>query len=573
MSSSSRPDRLVVALLNRASTNHRLTILNKLVSNTSTPFELVAERSLRLSLPEDDGLLRSFLAHEIETQGEAETLVRWALKFIATKNFFFVLQPKTGSDAPTESIHELFVSEYAPELWETYGEDEIYVSPDQATAETQIELLFPECSTDTIEADADVLAHQLEPFSISDVPQIVHAASSSEGGSGFSQASILSSGSTAATSVPSIRSPSRASAQPTNITGGNAFKARAIPTTVKSKPSIEPRLSKAAALRMGVSLDSPARRTASPSKPVNSANVGISGVAKRPVQQLASLKAPSIAPRLNKAAVARQGGPVGGEASALRRPASVAGNNRPSSVASSSKTFPSCSAPSSGVTPRARKEVDFSNTPGHKRLSLVGSIASTAPPSIAPRQNRASMSRIQGTTTVASSPRAGPAGTARPPPSAFTSTAGRMRSSSLAGASQPAEDAKPRKPIDFAQTPGHKRASLSLSIPSLAAPSLAPRQNRASLARTRPSLSTASSSPAPSPSPRTLTKPLPNVDDATGKENRVQPRPPTDFATVPGHKRHSLSFTLASLKQPSIQPRLNKAAGARIGAGGVKPSS
>ncbi|SPO26679.1 uncharacterized protein UTRI_03971_B [Ustilago trichophora] len=572
MSSSSKPDQLVVALLNRASTNHRLTILSKLVSDTSSPFELVAERSLRLSLPEDDGLLRSFLAHEIETQGEAETLVRWALKFTATNNFFFVLQLKANSDAPTTSIHELFVSEHASKLWESYGQDEIYVSPDQATAEMQVELLFPESSTETIQGHIDVLAHQLASSSVKDVPQIVHAASSSEDGSGFSQASVLSSGSTAATSVPSVRSQSRASAHPTSANGGNAFKARAIPSTVKSKPSIEPRLSKAAALRMGISLDSPARRTASPSKPIDAANVGISGVAKRPVQQLASLKAPSIAPRLNKAAVARQGGPVGGEANVVRRPASVAGNNRPSSVASSSKAFPSSSAASSEAAPRARKEVDFSNTPGHKRLSLVGSIASTAPPSIAPRQNRASMSRIQGITTVAS-PRPAPTGTARPPPSAYTGTAGRMRSSSLAGTSEPAEEAKPRKAIDFAQTPGHKRASLSLSIPSLAAPSLAPRQNRASLARTRPSLSTASSSPAPSPSPRTLTKPLPNVADATGKENRGQPRQPTDFATVPGHKRHSLSFALASLKQPSIQPRLNKAAGARIGAGGVKPSS
>lgn len=580
----------MVALLNRASTNHRLSILDRLVSDATSPLELVSERSLRLSLPEDDNLLRTFLAYEIETHGEAETLVRWALKLTSSNNFFCVFQLKAdgaaSSEVPTENLFELLLSRYVPELWERYGQDEIYISPNQAAADMQIELLFPELRSNEQAKEIDVVTNQIEAASIQGPSQLTHAASSSEEGSGFSQASILSGTSTAATSAPSVRSQSQASADPTKPTSTSSFKARTIPSTVKSRPSIEPRLSKAAALRMGVQLDSPARRTASPSKPVDAASVGISGVAKRPAALPASLRTPAIAPRLNKAAVARQGGTANGDSvTSVRRPVAAAEAARPSSAStssSSSKAFPSTSTADAGASElaqRARKEVDFSNTPGHKRMSLGRSnIASIAPPSIAPRQNRASMSRIQGPSIGAvTSPRTTSA--ARPPPSAYhPSTAGRMRSSSLAAADAPqtstSEGARERRPIDFAHVPGHKRASLSLNIPSLAAPSVAPRQNRASLARTRPSLS---ATPSPVPSPRNPTKPLPGTDAgaASGKENNNAAQlvhKQTDFATVPGHKRHSLSFALSSLKQPTIPPRMNKAAGARLGTGG-KPSA
>ena len=75
-------------------------ILNDLASEASSPFEVVAERSLRFSLPEDDELLRSLLANEIETHGEAETLVKWALKFTSSTNFFCVLKFKSEAASP-----------------------------------------------------------------------------------------------------------------------------------------------------------------------------------------------------------------------------------------------------------------------------------------------------------------------------------------------------------------------------------------------------------------------------------------------------------------------------------------
>lgn len=517
MSTASSNQYVVVALLNHASTTHRLSILNRLASS---PFEIVAERSLHLVPPDDDALLRAFLANEIDAQGEAETLIKWALKFTTATNSFIALKPTR----PIDNAASFFLNDHAVQLREQYGEDEVYVSPDRATAQMQVELLFPELA---------------QP----NAPRMAHDASSS----GESHASVSTTGT-------SVRPQSRLS----NVATG--FKARAIPSTVRSKPSIEPRLSKAAALRMGISFDSPQRRVVVPPvKAADDASVGISGVARTSVKQPDSLKAPTIAPRLNKAAVARQGGEAA-------RPAS-----------------------SAGVVARERKQVDFSNTPGHKRAPLSGcsSVASTAPPCIVPRQNRASMSRIQGSSSVIS-----PTTSSTRPPSAFrkpvdySNTPGHKRASiggsTIASIAPPSiaprqnrasmsriqGSASPTKPppsafpakknIDFANTPGHKRASLSLSIASLAAPVVAPRQNRASLARTRPTTA--------------------EVKEVEDKENTAAPAR-TDsaiakrtqaFANTPGHKRNSLSFALASLKQPSIQPRLNKAAGARIAA---KPSS
>ncbi|KAJ9479678.1 hypothetical protein PHBOTO_003166 [Pseudozyma hubeiensis] len=524
--------RAVVALLNRASTTHRLSILDRLVSNTSSPFRLVAERSLRLSLPEDDDLLRSLLAHEISTQGEAETLVRWALKFTAATSFFIVLETK---HAAQDSAVDVLLRDFAPSLWETYGQDEIYVSPDCATAEMQIELLFPH----GLDSDATAAADSVHTLSLVSPaehapPMIPNASSSSAAESAFSHTSAASTSTTAT----SIRPQSRASVQ-------SAFKARPIPTTVKSAPSIQLRLSKAAALRMGVQLpESPARlasRNASPNK--DAAGVGISGVVKRPVAPPVSLKAPSIAPRLNKAAMARQGG------SSAAAPAQIKSASRPASAAAgaSRHAFPSTLSTSADAPPR--KQVDFSNTPGHKRHSLIGktTIASIAPPTIAPRQNRASMSRIQPQTLATASPRPTSGDAASAPPSSFkgASLVGRTGSSSTSTASVSTPQSashRDRTPIDFTATPGHKRTSLSLSIPSLAAPSLAPRQNRASLARTQP---------PGAASPR-------RTEKSSAK---------TDFTAVAGHKRSSLSFSLSSLRAPSIEPRLNRAAGVRMGMG------
>ncbi len=126
--------------------------------------------------------MRSFLAHEIETNGEAETLVRWALKFTASKNFFLSQTQVDYHDiiGRTGRGHlRNFLAKVRTALWETYGEDEIYVSPDQGTAEMQIELLFPELDEEKSEAphQSPFVSEQDAPLQ---APPMAHALSSSE---------------------------------------------------------------------------------------------------------------------------------------------------------------------------------------------------------------------------------------------------------------------------------------------------------------------------------------------------------------------------------------------------------
>ena len=83
------------------------------------------------------------------------------MQFTATTNFFFVLTLKPTSDAPTKDVYQLFLDKYAPKLWETYGEVEIYVSPDRATAESQIDLLFPDIGLTEQVVEAPPMTHVL----------------------------------------------------------------------------------------------------------------------------------------------------------------------------------------------------------------------------------------------------------------------------------------------------------------------------------------------------------------------------------------------------------------------------
>ena len=95
---------------------------------------------------------------------------------------------------------------------------------------------------------------------------------------------------------------------------------------------------------------------------------------------------------MNKAAAARQGKE---NSSPTRQRPGTAGNG-------------SCQA---AQVPRQRAPVDFSNTPGHRRASLSGSVQlpSLKAPTIAPRLNAAAQARMTARDAAAGSPRSGSA--------------------------------------------------------------------------------------------------------------------------------------------------------------------
>lgn len=320
--------------------------------------------------------------------------------------------------------------------------------------------------------------------------------------------------------------------------GKKIFRARPLPASTM-KASTQPRLSRAAALRMGIPLPEVPKRTASvdAASQESASHLGISGLPRAEVKLPRSLQKPSVAPRLNKAAVARTGGSV---------------------------------PDSSPTVPKTRKPIDFSSTPGHKRLSNSGPRpASLAAPSVAPRLNKAATAR--------QSMGGGTALDVRPSPT---------RASSHASQSSDGTRNAPlaRKPVDFSNTPGHKRHSMvgTGQLKSLQAPSVTPRANKASVARLAGGNMAPAESLSPSSSPAKTPQSRARAASALGtsraslssaptsaSETADKERKPIDFSNTPGHKRTSNSFSVASLQKPTITPRSNAAAARRLSVGGV----
>lgn len=220
--------------------------------------------------------------------------------------------------------------------------------------------------------------------------------------------------------------------------------------------------------------------------------------------------APSIAPRLNRVAAAR------------------------------TNATPSVTEVKSIV--KEKKAVDYSNTPGHKRVSLSAASprpASLAAPTVMPRLNKAATARLSN---YGEQERDGHSSTA---PSSIRTSSCSISPTAI------------RKPIDFSGTPGHKRVSLSTStIKSLQAPTLAPRSNRASIGRTGGALVDGAS--------------IANISVKSDKE--VKQKKIVDYSNTPGHKRASTGVSISSLAQPSIAPRINAAAMKRMSIGAILAS-
>lgn len=318
--------------------------------------------------------------------------------------------------------------------------------------------------------------------------------------------------------------------------GGNkVFRARPLPASTM-KASAQPRLSRAAALRMGIKLPDPPKRTPSTDAASQdaAANVGISGLPRADVKLPRSLQRPSVAPRLNKAAAARTGAsdtsptatktrkpvdfsstpghkrlstsgprpaslaaptvaPRLNKAAAARQSQGGAGAVPPTTTTASSSSARASSHGSQASSESkgaalARKPVDFSNTPGHKRHSMVGAsqLKSLQAPSVAPRLNKASAARQGAGATApsaASSAAASAAASTSPSRTRAASAMSTSRASLSASTTTSSPATKERKPVDFSNTPGHKRASNSFSVASLQKPTIAPRSNAASARR------------------------------------------------------------------------------------------
>ncbi|CEH18894.1 Nucleoside diphosphate kinase [Ceraceosorus bombacis] len=275
---------------------------------------------------------------------------------------------------------------------------------------------------------------------------------------------------------------------------GSAFRARPLPASTHSATR-QPRLSRAAALRMGVDLPAPPVRKATEAEKNAASNdsieLGISGLRKAKAQRPTSIAQPTTAPRMNRAAAIRAGielppapvrkpstehkkvvdtgvelGISGVPKTKAARPASIAGPtqaprmNRAAAIRAGLELPP--------TAPRTRAISSATNGTDVSKSSSVGNVGisglpraeaakpkSLQAPSVVPRGNRASVAR--GVNDPTGSP--------------------------TRSMKQAVNGAQPTPQADYTAS-GHRRGSQSVSsIKALGTPSIAPRSNNAATRR------------------------------------------------------------------------------------------
>jgi len=228
-------------------------------------------------------------------------------------------------------------------------------SPDAQTAEIQIASLF---ASSPVYPTHDLPDELSSPSVTTQFPPGSFASSIMAGlrrttSDGYSLSSATN------PSIAGGRSSSRL-----NANGKPIFRARALPATTV-EPDIVPRTTKAAALRAGIILDnSPKAPKVAPTKAQQiQAFMDVPGHKRSTSIAVASTAAPTIAPRMTKAAALRLG----------------------------IKPAPKVVKPASTNPINSHT---FDGVPGHKRRETI-SLLSTKPPIVGPRQNRSAALRAE----------------------------------------------------------------------------------------------------------------------------------------------------------------------------------
>ena len=155
------------------------------------------------------------------------------------------------------------------------------------------------------------------------------------------------------------------------------FKARPVPTT-NAVPSIQPRTTRAAALRAGVAIETSKGPRRPPTKEEQKQTfMDVPGHKRSQTIQVASTAPPTIAPRMSRAASLRMGQP---------QPAKPRQSIAPS-ASQKDKTLKATQTPLKPATGNT-----FDGVPGHKRHETI-TVASVKPPTVAPRINRSAALR------------------------------------------------------------------------------------------------------------------------------------------------------------------------------------
>lgn len=419
-----------VAIIKSHALEHRLTIERRI---EEAGFEIVKERQMEFADNSDKDFLDELFGVDSDSLFEGPVWVyvlerRRAVEVL--KTLMGEEDPQRARETSPNSLRALFGI--------NIEQNAIMGSPDIERAEQQIECLFqssppfPPQDTDCLD-DADDIHNEMgNSYSQEDDWQnretLLSPSSSQLSGSARFTSSVSSTG---VNQSPNGKVP---------------FKARPIPKTTLV-PDISPRTTRAAALRAGV--------TASPSssdrvhKPrtkdeQKQAFMDVPGHKRSTVIQVASTAAPTIAPRMTRAASLRLGLKVESPAPKMRTTKS--------------------------------DTATFEGVPGHKRRETIA-VASVQAPTVTPRLNKSAELRARKDT-------APPTSFMFRGPTATKTPGGLSRSVSQNGTSRPASSLASSRPgsamsrsTSSLGTSTNRRQTMTPSVPSTPQGRIAPRNS------------------------------------------------------------------------------------------------
>ncbi|EMD39841.1 hypothetical protein CERSUDRAFT_81183 [Gelatoporia subvermispora B] len=336
-----------VAIIKTHALKHRFDIEPRI---SEAGFEIVKERQMEFDTETDPETLYELFGDDYRSFAEGPVWVYVLERRRAVEVWHTVMGDADPEVARQDTPHSLRA---------LYGisreQNAVMGSPDVTTAEIQISAIFASSppfpstelpdvgGTDTLRSVASDILAALQ--------------------NGFSEQSAVTSQS------GTVKSPTGSS-----NSGKSPFKARALPASLL-KPDIVPRMSRASALRAGIPIEK--EKENKPRAPLTKEQLAktfanVPGHKRAETISVASTAPPVVAPRMTRAASLRLGQKPPEKP---KRPTTAGGG-----------------APAAAVV--KPPSAAFDGVPGHKRRESI-KVASTKPPTVAPRTNRSAALRQQ----------------------------------------------------------------------------------------------------------------------------------------------------------------------------------
>ncbi|KAF9077815.1 hypothetical protein BDP27DRAFT_1357205 [Rhodocollybia butyracea] len=323
-----------VAIIKNHALGHRFDIEPRI---QEASFEIVKERQMEFDVESDPDTLYELFGDDAESFAEGPVWVYVLERRRAVEVWNTLMGDRDPEVAKQEAPHSLRA---------LYGisaqKNAVMGSPDTEMAEVQIAALFASSP----------------PFPTSDLPSDDGRFASMRSMSSSILANLRKATGDGSYATSNATEGSRGSGSAKGVApnGKPLFKARGLPTT-HGKPDIVPRTTRAAALRAGIPLEKAAApRKSLPKEDQAKTFANIPGHKRTETIAVASTAAPTIAPRMTKAAALRLGLPP---PPAVRRQASSS----------------------------------FEGVPGHKRRESIA-VSSTQEPTVKPRLNKSASLRV-----------------------------------------------------------------------------------------------------------------------------------------------------------------------------------